>query len=60
MIIHNLATIYSARLINMSKRNTKVFFFCLLFVLITKNEKRKIKPRASGHDTIAHLQILKD
>lgn len=59
MIIHNLATIYSARLINMSKRNTKVFF-CLLFVLITKNEKRKIKLRASGHDTIAHLQILKD
>lgn len=59
MLIHNhLATIYSASLIGMSKPNTKVVFF-VFFVLITKNEKSRIKPRASGHDTIEHLQILK-
>lgn len=31
IIIHNLATIYSASLISMSKTNTKVFFFSFFF-----------------------------
>lgn len=59
MLIHNnLATIYSASLIGISKPNTKGIFF-VFFVLVTKNKKSRIKPRASGHDTIEHLQIPK-